>query len=85
MGKNLYNIMHSLRSIIFSGLMAWQWMTKEETSHMSQLVWWMIEVSPVFCGLPSRDLLLQDVGTVDRASDWFIVMCVWQSCVQSNL
>ena len=45
---------------------------------MSQLVWWMIEVSPVFCSLPSRDLLLlQDVRTVDRASDWFIVMCVW--------
>lgn len=46
---------------------------------MSQFVWWMIEVSfvYVFCGLFSRDLLLQDVGIVDRVFDWFIVMCVW--------
>ena len=33
--------------------LAWQWMTTEQMSQMSQLVWWMIKNGPVFCSLAS--------------------------------
>ena len=51
--KNLYG--SSPCSIHLVAHLARQWMTKQQTSQMTRLVWWMIKSGPVFCSLALKE------------------------------